>query len=341
MSPGTTSSVNNVCKRCNKNVVSALKCEICHNLYHVSCAKLTNNVKFVNDTKIICCEETLCQNDSDGIFFDAKEMLVNVDNKVDLQLFNYIIRQKDIIIQELRDKITLLNNHIDILNKYQIFNEGEQKPNSNSKISTIAETKKVSNKNERKSNSMTKDVGNPVTVNKQNPINVNNQQNSNIISRENLSSGIMQAQSQLKLQECINLSSDITTHSSQLLNTPVSSQKKEQWSEVVKKKRKRSLVVGNNTVNMSVKGVPKTIDLHVYRVDTQTTVTELAAFLRPNFPEVICESLESRYPDLYTSYKVTIFEEHFKKAMDPQFWPKGACVQRFLVMRKKKMEEKE
>lgn len=263
-------------------------------------------------------------------------MLVNMDTKVDPQIFNYIIKQKDIIIQELRDKITLLNNHIDILNKYHLnckVNEGEQKPNLNNKISTISETKKVPNKSEHKNTSMTKDNGNPLNVNKQ--------KNTSIISKQDLANGIMQVESQLKVRECINLANDIT-HSPHLSNTPVSSLKrKDEWNEVVKKRRKRSVVVGNNTASISVKGVPRTVDLHVYRVDPQTTVEELTDFLKPNFPEVVCESLQPKYPDLYTSYKVTIFDENFKKAMDPQFWPKGACIQRFLVMRKKRPEEKE
>lgn len=36
--------------------------------------------------------------------------------------------------------------------------------------------------------------------------------------------------------------------------------------------------------------------------------------------------VKSKYPEKYSSFKVTIVEENFKKAMNPAVWPYGTYV---------------
>lgn len=94
------------------------------------------------------------------------------------------------------------------------------------------------------------------------------------------------------------------------------------------------MVVGNS-VEGPIKGVPKFVSLHVYRVDVGTNPSDLRDVLQIHFPEVTCEAITPRHPHLYTSFKVNIYEESFKKAMNPDVWPKGACVNRFFQPRMK------
>lgn len=110
------------------------------------------------------------------------------------------------------------------------------------------------------------------------------------------------------------------------------------WNLVANKRRKAKMLVGTGTENTNltnVKGVPKTIDLHVYRINPGTTSEDLKALLRPHFPEVATTSLESRNPDVYSSFKVTIYQENFEKSMDASIWPRNCCVRRFLYLRRK------
>lgn len=93
------------------------------------------------------------------------------------------------------------------------------------------------------------------------------------------------------------------------------------------------MVIGNNKDSV-VKGVPKLVNLHVSRVDLGTSTTDLNELLKNSFPEVSCESLTPKYPNIYSSFKVTIFEDNFRKAMDPKLWPDGACISRFFQKRK-------
>ena len=109
-----------------------------------------------------------------------------------------------------------------------------------------------------------------------------------------------------------------------------------QWTQVTHSKsaasRRKRMIVGNNKES-TIKGVRKLAYLHVCRVDLGTSAMDLQDSLKFDFPEVQCESIQPKYPNLYLSFKVTIFEENFKKAMNPNVWPDGACISRFFQKR--------
>ncbi|CAG9814738.1 unnamed protein product [Phaedon cochleariae] len=83
----------------------------------------------------------------DGAFFDALENL-NPDKEVDINIFNYIIKQKDIIIHELREKIQILSLQIGLINKDEIPSTRESISTNNDK--KAVGTKTSSNPNARR-----------------------------------------------------------------------------------------------------------------------------------------------------------------------------------------------
>lgn len=96
------------------------------------------------------------------------------------------------------------------------------------------------------------------------------------------------------------------------------------WQTVSRKNSKRrQLIVGTNTEGVAgtIKGMSKFVDLHVYRINPNTNVTAMEDLLKPHFPEVICESMSSRYPNLYSSYKVRIYQENFRNQISGQKIP--------------------
>lgn len=149
-----------------------------------------------------------------------------------------------------------------------------------------------------------------------------------VISRRNVSAEIY-AESQDVISKCADLESNIGA------NNCAESEGK--WQDVKNKKRRRTVLVGDNKDYANVRGVPRYVYLHIYRVDPKTTADDLADMLRINFPEVKCENLTSRHPDLYASFKVAIYNSNFKAAMDATLWPYGACVSRFLFPRREKV----
>nr|CAI5847941.1 unnamed protein product [Callosobruchus analis] len=58
-----------------------------------------------------------------------------------------------------------------------------------------------------------------------------------------------------------------------------------------------------NREDSDIKGVPSYTQLHVYRLSRDTTMQSLTEFLKVTFPEVICEAMSSKHPDLYFSFK--------------------------------------
>ncbi|KAJ8980640.1 hypothetical protein NQ317_017936 [Molorchus minor] len=109
--------------------------------------------------------------------------------------------------------------------------------------------------------------------------------------------------------------------------------KNERWNEVVNRRRKRQLIVGSNNKievdGVAVKGVPKTVTLHVYRVEPSMKADSLRDLLTPYFLKLLAKQSLRKHPQLYSSFKVNIYENNFDVAMDPEKWPTGAYVQRF------------
>lgn len=137
----------------------------------------------------------------------------------------------------------------------------------------------------------------------------------NIVTPQQLDRGIREAQKKITAQY-VNLNNETN-----------------QWEKVTYKRRKTYTIKGNNSDKhlAHLTGVPKTAILHVYRLPAEATANELQNIMQQNFPEARCEAIDSKYPNEYSSFKVTIYESNFKKAMNPSLWPSGAYVQRFFT----------
>ena len=60
-------------------------------------------------------------------------------------------------------------------------------------------------------------------------------------------------------------------------------------------------------------------------------IPNLIEYVKPHFPEVVGINLVSKHPDEYSSFKISVSEEHYQAALDPNFWPRNACVKRFFT----------
>ena len=104
------------CNRCKSKVVNATKYQICGSSYHPKCAKIVSNNPLLDSALFNCCGDS-SSSDDDAAFFDAVELLSGPDKKIDISIFNYIVKQKDLIIAELRDRIKLLSEQVTVLSK--------------------------------------------------------------------------------------------------------------------------------------------------------------------------------------------------------------------------------
>ncbi|KAG5858977.1 hypothetical protein JTB14_015240 [Gonioctena quinquepunctata] len=185
-------------------------------------------------------EEHNSESDDDQAFFDAIENKAENGNG-NIHIFNYVIKQKDTIINELRQKIDLLTKQ-EIPNKLKFSNAVA----GSSKNSTI--------------------------------------------TRKHLSGALHEVSTSNKCQEIIELGKNDKKRNDE-----------EKWKTLQRKKHRRQIVVSsNNTIQVNgrhVMGVPKYVDLHVYRVDPSMHAKDLGEYVKSHFPEVKCQSLKSKYPE--------------------------------------------
>lgn len=300
--------INDVfCKKCRNKVVSFVKCVTCDSCYHPSCAK---NLKFVQIDKFLirCCEENLNDNfNDDEHFFDAMEKLASAsDNKVDIHIFKYILRQKDCLIFELRDKIKSLNEQ---LNSFKI---AEQKPTITKTGESLS--KKGKHTTDKTPRSTTAEIA---------------QTNNNKITAQEVSKAIKDA------EKHIAASSNVVTHKN---DTNFVEQNWQQVSHKKIKKTKNSPLIGNYSGPSTIQGVEKTVALHVYNLKPNTSADDLLVFLRKHFPEATCTVLVSRNSDIYASFKVVISKTNYDKAMNASLWPTNACIRHFFQRKRSNLD---
>lgn len=346
-----------VCNYCKSNVLNGTECVKCNKLFHPSCAK---RVK-------VCCEVKLGENmrSENNDTFLTEEAYLKEENS----LLKQIVEDKDIIISDKENIILLLNEKIITLEEKlskkheetfnQINNEHQillstKKPNKAETTTTakndsgvnIQASKKIPNKSSGSkkypelTGKQSKDMNHTTDTSAL--------QGGSNIKIDEVSKKILTIQTRKKCEEIINLvnndEGDLNS-----LNLPSTESEDEKintrndkfnnWKMVSNKKhRDRRVIIGNglHSQNLSnIRGVEKYVFLHVYRLEPKTKGEDLCKFLKPHFPEVMCEELNSKHPELYSSFKVKISEFNFESAMDPSKWPKNACVRRFLMFRKK------
>lgn len=306
----TSESGDLFCNKCKNKVVSSVKCVACGNCYHPSCAK-HSKFEIVDKQLIKCCDKVIdgdADDASDTGFFDAIDNIASkTDNKVDIHIFKYIIKQKDMLIFELNDKIKLLNKQLEALS----LKNHEQKP-VDSKTGDFVNTK-----NQQKSDNNLR----PTTSNIVRSVKAKK----NMISAQDVSEAIDEAKKHINVPSTI-----ISNHNDSTDKINVNCD--QEWQQVSSKgvkKRNRKLIVGNFSGTATVEGVDRTITLHVSNLKPNTSTDDLCEFLRQNFPEVTCSALTSRHPDLYSSFKVGISKTNYAKAMNASMWPNKACVRHF------------
>lgn len=254
--------------------------------------------------------------DTDSDFFDALSSVSNTDNMVDIRIFKYIIRQKDFIITELKDRINSLQ---------QLMHSGlsDQGHGLSSKTKTIVQRSDEC--------ILDKNSDLPATS------------SDNVQPDASLGSKLTDSTTQLNVSK---VSAHVSMQSASISNCnndtklpaeSVSTNGKGLWSQVVKSNRKRVTVVGKSEKSDAPKlqGVPKITSLHVYRLPPSTKAENIINLLKPSFPEAKCEQLQSRHPEVYSSFKVDIFEDNLDSALNPNMWPNNVCVRRFFLPRVK------
>lgn len=99
------------------------------------------------------------------------------------------------------------------------------------------------------------------------------------------------------------------------------------------KKRMQDIIYGSKCDASEIKGIPRVGYLHVSRLDPKTTADSVSNYLDQITPGCSCEMLNSKFPNIYSSFKVTVSLEDISKIMNPLVWPTGVRINRFFHRR--------
>lgn len=320
------SSSQKNCKYCQKSVINSVaKCLNCEATYHTSCALRVAGLTAVGKNNLVKC----CVKEDD--FLQSKFASDNA--KKLLEAKNEIVRNKDEIILELREKEKLLYSNIRLLEeKIKGFQECETTKNVNNALfpsqnrlessatrNTPVRPRNVDIDTFHNHNLKVSDPGQSAQQQQQQQ---KQKPEKLLISSKAVSNGILQAQSLSKMQEMQNL-----------VQHNVAANRNDDW-QVVKRKSRRFLVGRNEDSRDQIQAVPKYVPLHVTRLVPGTRPDQLRKFLEPNFDGVTCEEHISKHPQLYSSMKVTVRQEDFKNIWKKEVWPNGVLVSRFFVKKR-------
>lgn len=68
---------------------------------------------------------------------------------------------------------------------------------------------------------------------------------------------------------------------------------------------------------------------HVYRLSPATSRADLKKFLNNTIPNLVCEKLNSKKPEVHSSISLSFSSEFQSQLLDPVFWPEGITVTKF------------
>ncbi|KAB0792701.1 hypothetical protein PPYR_14660 [Photinus pyralis] len=114
-----------------------------------------------------------------------------------------------------------------------------------------------------------------------------------------------------------------------------------EWTTVshhkTKTRPKRDMITGTKKLTTNdthrLQAAPKASFLHVCRLAPDTTEAELTKYLSSVCAVISCEKLNSKFPNIYSSFKLCVSELNADKVKDPSVWPEGVRISRFFQKR--------
>lgn len=276
------------CVRCNnfvKIAKTASKCKICGTYSHNSCLKLMKNVKFFKDGTVICCnggKPDLVDSRMDNLSIlttsGDKNSSSNID-QITIKYLEELIKQKDQIIYNQSIAIQSLNEQILLL-----------KRDSQPSISSIPPPPRDLDIIREKSTSES----------------ISKSQSTKTISDKDFSAAMHATETRQLCQHYIGLG--------------------RQFPDSQRKPNGRNILVGTGQNSSSCpfkaavfKEYPTRLKYyHATKFDPNTDGEELGKYLKSHALSVSVKKLNSRKPDLYASFLISIPENESQKLLNSE-----------------------
>lgn len=284
---------NDKCPICNCKIVQGVKCIKCSlRIHSKKCAKLeeTDNIEdFV-------CE--ICLQNGHNL---SQKTVIDVETEGNLRLeikyLKELLSEKSLTIKNQEITINSLQSQVNLLHKVLDQNAG-----NNQDLPSMKQRSNHGHQSEVRLQATQKPLPSTPSDNK-------------------------------NAQKKVVPSSNNTRPVQKISNNDHDTKQEDPFIEVKSRKHRRSNkpIVGtnDNRVDQLIKPADTKAFLHVYKLHPSTTTQNMIDFLKPIFPDVEVSKLDSRYPEYYSSFKVTVKETMLAAATSPTLWPKGTCVNRF------------
>lgn len=318
-----------VCKYCKSKCLSGPKCDKCGSQFHSSCARRIKNLVFITDESVNCCED-----DS----YDSDEAKVG-DNctsvKDEVTYLKCIIKQKDEIIFELREKNKLLYDKIALLEAISLMQKNVNIAKNNPLITPVGDT----SRQQRVKNCRDNDKADNTLLSKQ------AKQGEKIISpvADNTADYTVEQKSGVgnddgfevyrsrRERKKSNRSLKPSTTDPEEIPTGRQTFTRETVSKAIRAAQRGSFVGKNESATLQVAQRYIYKWYFVSRLDTTITADDIKGFLENQQKgHYIVEELTPRYDNAsYKSFKIGVPFKTADTIMSPDIWPYGVFINRF------------
>ncbi|KAJ3646919.1 hypothetical protein Zmor_024478 [Zophobas morio] len=286
----SNSNATKMCKKCDNIPTQGPKCVQCNAVFHPGCIKYLKDIVESAPGEVMCCGSKVTPTP-----LPEKKMTNSIAQEEEKDLhIKSLCANLDILLKQ----ITLLNNII--IKQEEGISNNHNPETTSQEINEIVKNSKLlplKNTNDKQQKKTQDSPSNQAKTPNQGDKDKND-------DNENLN------------------------------NNKTLQNEDDNWNKVKSKKRHRresnKPIIGCSVDNSTPKAVPRRSFIHVYRLNPSTTTKDIEDHLcMSNICTFGVEKLQSRYPDLYSSFKVTIDHKDQDVAMKPETWPRGSCVNRF------------
>lgn len=321
----THDTTKKTCNYCKKSVNTGLCCDICHCIYHNSCAKKAK----------LCCESvpTTKYQVSDLDLESLSEIsYLKEENKLLRQIImdkDTIISDKDMLIVLLNEKITLIENNSHSASKQPLTNQPESFTPVHSNLFHLHKH----TKNEEDNNEQA-----PLKVVNKRKKSSEKTNNETILSQEihqrnttfNNSSNFQQLKEQTleKCEKIIHLNDDVgqshQNSTSKNRSKFLRNDKKTNGSPLLPIKS-----YGTGQANTLLTVAPKRNWIWIGGLDQRTTLDNVKQYVNDTFPgkNIDCFDLKSKYKK--KCFKIGCFDLSTDDLLDPKNWPNNLSIRPF------------
>ncbi|CAH1109471.1 unnamed protein product [Psylliodes chrysocephalus] len=277
---------DSVCIRCKKPVKEGIKCVRCGNISHKCCLVILKK-EFIGKDSVLCC------NDSENELENGENQSpggLQASSELDSIKISYlekIISNKDEIIENQKIAIKALTEQLELLKQL--------KTNNSSGPPNISSSTGIVNKPSSSTTHADK-----------------------TIKKAYVANALHHIESERICQSVIDLNKDSDPRPKMLTNFA---------------KKSRSLLTGSlqNSANCTIKASNRTkttalniVHYHATNMDVATSENELLTYLVQFAPNIKVKKLNARFPEEYSSFKLSLPVEETQSILNAEIWPHGA-----------------